>query len=126
MITAVAVRRGCGPIRLLRGRRATSHWTARPYLHHFGAVAVNERVVDDGDLVTAAGVTAGIEIGLLLAGRLRGPGYADALSLQAETVTGPRDDLDRAIVDDMRELFSGLMHDSLAATAQNTTAHWSP
>lgn len=105
-----------GAAGLLAGRRATSHWGARPYLHHYGAVAVDDRLVEDGELLTAAGVTAGIELGVLLARRLRGPGYAAALELQAETVTGHRPDLDPTMVEDVRDMLSGLMRQSLVTS----------
>jgi len=49
----------CGAAGILRQRRATTHWTAFDLLPCFGATPVNARVVVDGNLVTAAGVTAG-------------------------------------------------------------------
>ncbi|ORT53462.1 DJ-1/PfpI family protein [Frankia sp. KB5] len=102
-----------GAAGLLHGRRATSHWTARPYLPRYGATTVDERVVDEGSLITAAGVTAGVDLGLLLVGRLRGAAYAEALSLQAETVTPAPAEADPTLVDDVRDLFSGMLHRSL-------------
>lgn len=51
----------CGAAGLLRGRKATTHWSALELLQHFGATAVNERVVVDGNFVSTAGVTAGID-----------------------------------------------------------------
>jgi transcriptional regulator GlxA family with amidase domain len=57
---------------LLEGRRATTHWGALPYLGAFGAVAVKERVVSDGRLVTTAGVSAGVEGALALIEAERG------------------------------------------------------
>ena len=57
---------------LLAGRRATSHWLALGELGQLGAVPVSERVVFDGKYVTAAGVSAGIDMGLTLAGRIAG------------------------------------------------------
>ena len=56
---------------LLSGRRATSHWLALDELSRLGATPVGERVVSDGKYVTAAGVSAGIDMGLALAGRIR-------------------------------------------------------
>src|SRR5258708_30676779 len=49
-----------GAADLLRGRRATTHWAAWDLLEYFGATAVDERVVVDGNLVTAAGVSAAV------------------------------------------------------------------
>jgi putative intracellular protease/amidase len=48
----------CGAAGLLRGRRATTHWTALHLLPFLGAIPVRERVVIDGNMVFAAGVTA--------------------------------------------------------------------
>jgi transcriptional regulator GlxA family with amidase domain len=69
---------------LLTGRRATSHWLAMEQLARFGAVPVSERVVFDGKYVTAAGVSAGIDMGLTLAGRLAGDEVAQATQLMLE------------------------------------------
>jgi transcriptional regulator GlxA family with amidase domain len=69
---------------LLTGRRATSHWLAMEQLARFGAVPVTERVVFDGKYVTAAGVSAGIDMGLTLAGRLAGDEVAQATQLMLE------------------------------------------
>lgn len=49
----------CGAAGLLKGVRATTHWSAFHLLEYFGAVPVNERVVVDGKLISTAGVTAG-------------------------------------------------------------------
>ena len=69
---------------LLTGRRATTHWLARDELGHLGAAPVSERVVSDGKYVTAAGVSAGIDMGLTLAGRIAGDGVAQAIQLMIE------------------------------------------
>jgi putative intracellular protease/amidase len=69
---------------LLNGRRATSHWLALDELGQHGAVPVSERVVFDGKYVTAAGVSAGIDMGLALAGQLAGDEAAQAIQLGIE------------------------------------------
>jgi transcriptional regulator GlxA family with amidase domain len=69
---------------LLRGRRATSHWLAVGHLERFGAVPAAERVVTDGKYVTAAGVSAGIDMGLTLLGRIAGDEYAQGVQLAVE------------------------------------------
>ncbi len=71
----------CGAAGLLKGKRATTHWTAMHLLHHFGATPVDQRVVEDGDLLCAAGVTAGIDGALRLAARLRGDDVAQGIQL---------------------------------------------
>ncbi|HJY67792.1 MAG TPA: DJ-1/PfpI family protein [Streptosporangiaceae bacterium] len=69
---------------LLNGRRATSHWLALGELGQHGAVPVSERVVFDGKYVTAAGVSAGIDMGLALAGQIAGDEAAQAIQLGIE------------------------------------------
>jgi putative intracellular protease/amidase len=69
---------------LLQGKRATSHWLALEQLGRLGAVPVAERVVFDGKLVTAAGVSAGIDMALTLAARIAGDQVAQAIQLGIE------------------------------------------
>ncbi|MET9897314.1 DJ-1/PfpI family protein [Streptomyces sp. NPDC006446] len=69
---------------LLDGRRATSHWLALDHLARFGAEPTGERVVFDGKYVTAAGVSAGIDMGLTLLGRIAGDEHAQAVQLLTE------------------------------------------
>ncbi len=69
---------------LLEGKRATSNWQAIEELRSLGADAVEERVVFDGKLATAAGVTAGIDMALHLASRIGGDQLAQAIQLGLE------------------------------------------
>ncbi|MEU0194704.1 DJ-1/PfpI family protein [Streptomyces afghaniensis] len=69
---------------LLRGRRATSHWLALEELKRHGAEPTGERVVTDGKYVTAAGVSAGIDMGLALLGRIAGDTHAQIVQLATE------------------------------------------
>ncbi|MFF1677748.1 DJ-1/PfpI family protein [Streptomyces sp. NPDC058256] len=69
---------------LIEGRRATSHWLALDFLKQFGAEPTGERVVFDGKYVTAAGVSAGIDMGLTLLGRIAGDEHAQAVQLLTE------------------------------------------
>jgi putative intracellular protease/amidase len=69
---------------LLDGKRATSNWQAIEQLRSLGADAVEERVVFDGKLATAAGVTAGLDMALQLAARIGGDQLAQAIQLGLE------------------------------------------
>ncbi|MGE0217164.1 DJ-1/PfpI family protein [Mycolicibacterium sp.] len=96
---------------LLDGKRATSHWAALPVLTTFGVQAVSdERIVAaDDKIVTAAGVSAGIDLGLWLAGRIAGEARAKAIQLSIEYDPQPPFD-------------SGHMSKSSAATRATATA----
>ncbi|WP_292976437.1 DJ-1/PfpI family protein [Mycobacterium sp.] len=70
---------------LLEGKRATSHWGVLPLLKTLGVNAVgDERVVHEGNIVTCAGVSAGIDLGLWLAAQLAGEERAKAIQLGIE------------------------------------------
>ena len=69
---------------LLDGKRATSHWLALDELGRLGAIPVAQRVVFDGKVVTAAGVSAGIDMALTLAARVAGDQMAQAIQLGIE------------------------------------------
>jgi cyclohexyl-isocyanide hydratase len=69
---------------VLRNRRATTHWASFSLLPLFGARAVDERVVVDGLIVSAAGVTAGIDGALRLAALLRGDDAAQKIQLDIQ------------------------------------------
>ena len=70
---------------LLEGRRATSHWLTIPALKAFGAIPVaDERIVHQGNVVTSAGVSAGLDLALWLAGEIGGEGRAKAIQLAIE------------------------------------------
>lgn len=69
---------------LLRGRRATTHWAYTHLLPMVGAQHAEGRVVEDGNLITAGGVTAGIDFALTLLAREAGPEVAEAVQLSLE------------------------------------------
>ncbi len=73
-----------GAAGILQGKRATTHWLVRKRLSRYGAAYSSERVVEEGKIVTAQGVSAGIDLGLYLAGRLAGPVTAEAIQLVLE------------------------------------------
>src|SRR3954469_22197047 len=73
-----------GAAGLLKGLEATTHWMSRPILADLGARAVERRVVEQGKIITAAGVSAGIDMALMLAERIAGPEVAQAVQLGIE------------------------------------------
>jgi cyclohexyl-isocyanide hydratase len=74
-----------GAAGLLKGRRATSHWQTIDVLKDVGATPVSERIVTDRtDRITAAGVSAGLDLGVELIRRFRGDFYAKGMQLLGE------------------------------------------
>ena len=69
---------------LLEGLDATTHWMARDELEALGACPVPARVVEHGKLITAAGVSSGIDMALTLVDRLAGAEAAQAIQLGIE------------------------------------------
>jgi len=78
-----------GAAGLLAGRRATTHWSVHEQLALLGAKPVKERVVVDGNVVTGAGVSAGLDFALALAAELHGPEVAERIQLQIEYDPAP-------------------------------------
>ena len=73
-----------GAAGLLEGRKATTHWMFRDVLARFGATPVAERWVRDGNILTAAGVAAGIDMALYLVQELVGEELARQVQLMIE------------------------------------------
>jgi len=69
---------------LLKGLRATTHWLAMDALRELGAEPTLERVVRQGKIITAAGVSAGIDMALELVALERGEEMAQAIQLAIE------------------------------------------
>lgn len=69
---------------LLDGKQATTHQGAIGDLRESGAEAVDARVVDEGDVVTAGGVTAGIDLGFWLVERFWGASLAGEIATEME------------------------------------------
>jgi len=78
-----------GAAGLLKGRRATSHWAALDHLGLLGATPVSEKVVVDGNVVTGAGVTSGIDFALQLAAILESEQVAREIQLGIEYDPAP-------------------------------------
>ncbi|HVM65329.1 MAG TPA: DJ-1/PfpI family protein [Acidimicrobiales bacterium] len=73
-----------GAAGLLQGLQATTHWAATERLESFGAVYSERRVVVEGKVVTAAGVSSGIDMALTLAALVAGDEVAKAIQLGIE------------------------------------------
>jgi putative intracellular protease/amidase len=69
---------------LLKGLKATTHWFALDALRMFGAEPVQERIVKQGKIITAAGVSAGLDMALYLAGEIAGAEVAQVTQLIME------------------------------------------
>lgn len=78
-----------GKAGLLKGYKAASHWAVIDTLDAFGATPIHERVVIDRNRCTGGGVTAGVDIGLTLAGRLAGEDMGRVIELILEYNPAP-------------------------------------
>jgi transcriptional regulator GlxA family with amidase domain len=93
---------------LLMQRHATTHWLAMDELHRLGAIATNKRVVWEDPVVTAAGVSAGIDMALQLASTLAGQQAAQRIQLAIEYDpeppfdAGSPDNAPKEVVDHLR------------------------
>ena len=99
-----------GAAGVLEGLEATSHWLELDTLAGFGARPTNRRVVEQGRVITAAGVSSGIDMGLTLAARIAGDDFARTVQLMIEYDPQPPFDsgspekADPATVDSLRQL----------------------
>jgi len=73
-----------GAAGLLKGLQATTHWAALPQLTNFGAIPTPARVVEQGKIITAAGVSSGIDMALHLARKVAGDTMAQAIQVGIE------------------------------------------
>jgi len=80
---------------LLKGRSATTHWGFTELLPLVGATYVKRRIVKDGNLITAGGVTSGIDFGISVVAELAGENVAQAIQLSIEYDPEPPFDTDR-------------------------------
>ena len=99
---------------VLDGLEATTHWMVMDLLGELGAQPVSDRVVEQGKVITAAGVSAGIDMALTLAAREAGPEVAQAIQLAIEYDpqppfdAGSPDKAPREIVDLVRGVTEGM------------------
>ena len=99
---------------VLDGLKATTHWMEMELLGELGAQPASDRVVEQGKVITAAGVSSGIDMALTLAAREAGPEVAQAIQLAIEYDPQPPFDAgspDKAppeIVDLVRGVMAGM------------------
>jgi cyclohexyl-isocyanide hydratase len=79
----------CGAAGVLVGRQVTTHWSAQHLMRYYGAVLADARVAVDGNLISAAGVTAGLDAALVLVSLLRGDAAAQEIQLAIEYAPNP-------------------------------------
>jgi cyclohexyl-isocyanide hydratase len=80
---------------LLRGKRAACHWAWRDLLSEFAVVPDDSRVVRDGNVITGGGVTAGIDMALLVTAEIAGVDHAQVVQLAVEYAPEPPFDCGR-------------------------------
>ena len=78
-----------GAAGLLRGKRATTHWATHDLLPLVGAIPTQGRVVQDGNVFTGGGVTAGIDFALTLVAEIFGQAIAETVQLGLEYAPAP-------------------------------------
>jgi len=78
-----------GAAGLLRGYRSACHWAVREALASFGAIPSADRVVFDRNRASGGGVTAGLDFGLALVGRICGDSYGRMVELIMEYAPAP-------------------------------------
>lgn len=76
-----------GAAEMLQNKRATTHPNLYEYLARFGAIVEQGRIVEDGNLITARGVTSSIDLGLYLCEKLAGPEVKEIIRRQMDYQT---------------------------------------
>lgn len=104
---------------LLRGRTVPTHWAFASVLERYGARYVRRRWVEDGRFVISAGVSAGIDSALVIAGRLADP--VTARRVQRDIEYDPQPPLGRIVYDNL-DWQSWLMKNAISLTAPFWTA----
>lgn len=117
-----------GAAGLLKGYKATSHWSTLDTLSKLGATPVNQRVVTDRNRMTGGGVTAGLDFGLEIIAKLRNQTYAEAVQLYLEYNpkppfnAGSKDTAPKEVVNFLEEMFAELKQ-TADATALRVAKH---
>jgi transcriptional regulator GlxA family with amidase domain len=111
-----------GEAGLLDGRAATAHWRSRDALVRYGARPSSQRVVFDDKVVTATGMTAGIDLALALILRLHGAATAQAIQLVVEY--DPQPPFDTGAVDKAPPEVAALAEDFLTRTDRTRHELW--
>ncbi|UQA63846.1 DJ-1/PfpI family protein [Polyangium aurulentum] len=107
-----------GAAGLLRGRKATSHWSVRHLLPILEATPVDARYVEDGGVITGGGVTSGLDFGLRIVAKLKGDDLAQGIQLVLEYAPDPPfqagspDTAPQATVDMMNELMAPFVNEA--------------
>ena len=102
-----------GAAGVLDGLPATSHWLELDALSDYGASPTGQRVVQHGKVITAAGVSSGIDMGLALVAKIAGDEFAKTIQLLIEYDPEPPFDsgspakADRETVENLRRLAAG-------------------
>jgi cyclohexyl-isocyanide hydratase len=79
----------CGASCVLKGRHVTTHWSARHLMPYYDGDLVDASVAVDGNIISAAGVTAGLDVALVLVSLLRGDAAAQEIQLAIEYAPNP-------------------------------------
>ena len=109
-----------GAAGLLQGLRATTHWASLDELRKLGAEPVKARAVESGKIVTAAGVSAGIDMALRLAARVAGDDFARAVQLGIEYDPDPPFDAGspEKVPAELADTLRGMLSSARAARGQ--------
>jgi putative intracellular protease/amidase len=97
---------------LLEAKEATSHWGSLDRLREYGAIPTGRRVVEQGKIITAAGVSSGIDMALTLTARIAGDEFAQAVQLgieydpQPPFDSGSIDKAPQAIVEQLAAMYA--------------------
>lgn len=104
-----------GAAGLLKSIPATTHWYSHTELSDYGAIPIDERVVESGKIMTAAGVSAGIDMSLVLAERIFGRAFAEKMQLDMEYDPKPPFNAGHprtaptGVVEELRSLFDSVL-----------------